>query len=247
MKRALLLIAVMVMAAQMFTGCASSSQVSCPGFNSKSNTQLAAKTKKAKKTKKTKKADTPNYAAKQNEKVTPATAVQPLGAFIENGVDQQIAPQTATAAMDNAAEVAPTNEVLASRAVVPTVTEETTKAPVAVAAPAMTEKQAERLDKRMDKLSTKLEKRQKKAKRSAAMNDKTRSTLALVGGILGICSIVIPVAGLFMAIAALVLGILGLKSDRRGWALTGIILGGIGVLFFFLVWGALLGGLFALS
>ena len=74
-------------------------------------------------------------------------------------------------------------------------------------------------------------------RRSAApMSDETRDILALVGGICGIVSIalcLIPYVDYISVpagIAGIVLGVLGLHSERRHkWAMLGIILGALGL------------------
>lgn len=76
----------------------------------------------------------------------------------------------------------------------------------------------------------------KESKSAAPMSDEARDILALVGGILGIVSIglcLIPYVDYISipaGVAGIVLGALGLHSERRHkWALLGIILGAIGV------------------
>ena len=62
-----------------------------------------------------------------------------------------------------------------------------------------------------------------------------KDTLALVGFCLGVTSLVIcciPFVPVFVAIAALILSIMGLQSKRlQGLAIAGIITGGLGLLF----------------
>ena len=72
--------------------------------------------------------------------------------------------------------------------------------------------------------------------KSAAIDDNTKSILALVGGILGIVAIafsLIPYLDFTTLFpfgpGAIVLGALGLHSDRHKWALLGIILGAVGI------------------
>jgi hypothetical protein len=61
----------------------------------------------------------------------------------------------------------------------------------------------------------------------------------LIGGIFGISGLVlafIPIVGflgLLLCLSAIILGAIGLKGSKRGWAITGIVLGIIGLLLFF--------------
>ncbi len=73
-------------------------------------------------------------------------------------------------------------------------------------------------------------------KPSKAMGETTRDVLALVGGILGIVSAAtspIPFVNflsIFVGAGAIVLGILGWKSERRRvWSRLGVILGAVGI------------------
>ena len=57
--------------------------------------------------------------------------------------------------------------------------------------------------------------------------------VALVTGILALCTSFIPIVccvAPLLAVAAIVFGILGLKSTKRTLALVGLILGGVGIL-----------------
>ena len=75
-----------------------------------------------------------------------------------------------------------------------------------------------------------------KQRKGAALEESTQDILALVGGILGIVAIAfafvpyLDFMAVFLGIAAIVLGVLGLHSSRRHiWALLGIILGAIAI------------------
>jgi len=67
-----------------------------------------------------------------------------------------------------------------------------------------------------------------------------RDVMGLLAGIFGIVGVVFTAVpyvwyfGLLLCIAAIILGILGLSGNRTGWAITGIVLGALGFLFFFL-------------
>ncbi len=56
------------------------------------------------------------------------------------------------------------------------------------------------------------------------------SIAALVLGILSLCAWFIPLCGFPVSIAGVVLGILGLKNSKKGMAIAGLIMAGIGLL-----------------
>lgn len=73
-------------------------------------------------------------------------------------------------------------------------------------------------------------------KPAAPISDGTRDVLALVGGILGIVSAgtspipFVNFLSIFVGVGAIVLGVLGWKSDRRKvWSRLGVILGAVGI------------------
>jgi len=76
----------------------------------------------------------------------------------------------------------------------------------------------------------------KKTDPAAAYGD-TGGNIALAGGIIGIIAIVLALGpfvsyGAFiLGIIAIVLGVVGLRSGRRGWAIAGIVLGVLAILF----------------
>jgi len=53
---------------------------------------------------------------------------------------------------------------------------------------------------------------------------------ALVLGIVGVTSWLLPICGLPINILALIFGAIGIKSSKQGMAITGLVLGSIGVL-----------------
>lgn len=53
---------------------------------------------------------------------------------------------------------------------------------------------------------------------------------ALVLGILSLCAWLFPICGFPIAIAGVILGILGLKTSRRSMAIAGLIMSGIALL-----------------
>jgi hypothetical protein len=60
-----------------------------------------------------------------------------------------------------------------------------------------------------------------------------RSALAigsLILGIVGLCAWLLPLCGLPVSLAAVILGALSLKSSRRGMAIAGLILGVLALL-----------------
>ena len=60
-------------------------------------------------------------------------------------------------------------------------------------------------------------------------NHNVKSTIAIVFGIIGIFSSLIPVFGFPMNMIGLILAILGLKSEKQGRARTGIMLSSVGL------------------
>jgi hypothetical protein len=68
---------------------------------------------------------------------------------------------------------------------------------------------------------------------------------SLVLGILSLCAWFLPICGGPIATGAVVLGVLGMKSSKRGIAIAGIVLGAIGIVLSLL--NAVLGGLIALG
>ena len=54
--------------------------------------------------------------------------------------------------------------------------------------------------------------------------------VALVLGVLSLCAWVFPLCGFPFSIAAVVFGILGMKSSKRTLAIVGLAVGGLGVL-----------------
>jgi len=54
--------------------------------------------------------------------------------------------------------------------------------------------------------------------------------VSLVTGILGLCAWLLPICGFPIAIAAIVFGVLGLKSSKRTLAIVGLALGGLCIL-----------------
>ncbi len=73
-------------------------------------------------------------------------------------------------------------------------------------------------------------------KTSAAASGGTGG-LAIAGGILGIIAIILSLgpyvsySAFLLGLLALIFGIIGLSSSRRGWAITGIVLGVLAILF----------------
>ncbi len=67
---------------------------------------------------------------------------------------------------------------------------------------------------------------------AAPANDKPWMAItSLVLGVLNLCLWAVPCCNGLFAIAALVLGFLGLKTSKRGFAIAGIVLGGLTLLF----------------
>lgn len=123
-------------------------------------------------------------------------------------------------------------------------------------AEATTDKEENKIDKkikRMEKFETMLSKMSLKMEEKLSQNPdaspaaapgaspaaNSRGLLGLLGGIFGITGFVfaflplISYLGLLLCIAAIVLGAIGMK-DNKPWGLTGIILGSLGFLMFFL-------------
>jgi len=66
---------------------------------------------------------------------------------------------------------------------------------------------------------------------TAAVKDKSGLAIAaLVCGILSLCSWLIPFCGGPIALAGIILGVLGMKSSKKGMALAGLIMAAIGIL-----------------
>ena len=71
----------------------------------------------------------------------------------------------------------------------------------------------------------------------AAADGETGGRIALAGGIIGIIAIVLALGpfvsyGAFLlGVVAIILGAVGLRSSRRGWAIAGIVLGVLAILF----------------
>lgn len=63
-----------------------------------------------------------------------------------------------------------------------------------------------------------------------------KAIAALVCGIVGIGASLLPIAGLILGILAIVFGSITLKSNKRGFAIAGIILGSITVFLSLLFW-----------
>jgi hypothetical protein len=69
--------------------------------------------------------------------------------------------------------------------------------------------------------------------------------VALVTGILGLCAWLLPICGFPIAIAAIVFGVLGMKSGKRTLAIVGLALGGLCILLSLV--NAVLGAVIGLS
>lgn len=61
-------------------------------------------------------------------------------------------------------------------------------------------------------------------------NNNGKATAGMVLGIIGLFASFIPLFGLPVNIVGLVMGILGLKSEKKGKAKAGVILSGIGMI-----------------
>lgn len=112
-----------------------------------------------------------------------------------------------------------------------------------------TEKESKKLDKkirRVEKFEGMLAKMSERMSEKLTPNPDAappaadKGLLGLLGGIFGIVGVTfafLPYVGFFalgLCLAAIILGALGLQGDRRGWAITGIVLGALGFLFFFM-------------
>ena len=77
----------------------------------------------------------------------------------------------------------------------------------------------------------------KKTNPAALADGDTGGRIALAGGIIGIVAIILAIGpfvsyGAFLlGIIAIILGAVGLRSSRRGWAIAGIVLGVLAILF----------------
>ena len=77
----------------------------------------------------------------------------------------------------------------------------------------------------------------KKANPAAMSDGDTGGRIALAGGIIGIVELVfalgpfISYGAFLLGIIAIILGAVGLRSSRRGWAIAGIVLGALAILF----------------
>jgi hypothetical protein len=75
---------------------------------------------------------------------------------------------------------------------------------------------------------------------AAPANDKPWMAItSLVLGVLNLCLWAVPCCNGIFAIGALVLGFLGLKTSKRGFAIAGLILGGL-TLLFSIIWTVVL-------
>lgn len=112
---------------------------------------------------------------------------------------------------------------------------------------ATTSKEEKKIDKkinRVTKFETKLSKMSMKMEDNltpnpdAAVPPANRDLFGLLGGIFGIAGAAFAFVpylgylGILLCLSAIIFGALGLSGNNRGWALTGIILGALGLIFF---------------